>query len=114
MIEVFPSTILQKVSEKVISFNSAELKALLDKLFAIMHDRNGAGLAAPQIGVSKRVFVYGFDGVNPRYPDQQPVAKSYAINPEITWYSPEKEGFEEGCLSFPGLRANVLRSKSIV
>ena len=113
MIEIFPSPILRQIAKKVDNFGTPELNKLITNMFNIMAKKNGAGLAAPQIGVSQRVFVYGFDK-NPRYPNEPPVPKDYVINPEIIWSSKEKVGLEEGCLSFPGLRLNVLRSKSIV
>lgn len=113
MLKIFPSPILRQVAKNVENFGSDELSNIVINMFNIMDEKNGAGLAAPQIGVSQRVFVYGFDK-NPRYPDEKPITKGYAINPDILWKSEEKIELEEGCLSFPGLRLKVLRSKTII
>lgn len=113
MIKIFPEPILRQVAKSVENFSTPALNELVDSMFSIMAQKNGAGLAAPQIGISQRVFVYGFDH-NPRYPSEPPVPRDYAINPEIIWTSEDKISLEEGCLSFPGLRLMVLRSKSIV
>jgi len=112
MIRIFPEPILRQVAKRVENFRTPELKELVEQLFNVMAQKNGAGLAAPQIGVSQRLFVYGFDQ-NPRYPTEPAVPKDYVINPEIFWRSPERTRLEEGCLSFPDLRLMVLRSKSI-
>ena len=83
-------------------------------MFSIMEQKNGAGLAAPQIGVSERVIVFGGLAHNPRYPTAPAIPKTYAINPKILWQSEEVEDFEEGCLSVPGLRGMVSRPTSII
>jgi hypothetical protein len=86
MIKVFPEPILREIAKEVEIFGSTELIKLIDHMFSVMSEKNGVGLAAPQIGISQRIFVYGFDK-NPRYPDQSPVPRDYAINPEIVWKS---------------------------
>lgn len=104
--------LLRQIAKDVESFGSQELKDLVVSLFEVMAQRNGAGLAAPQIGISRKVFVYGFD-FNPRYPDAPPVPKTCVINPSIIWESQDKTDFEEGCLSVPNLRGIVSRPESI-
>ena len=74
-----------------------------------MRAANGAGLAAPQIGVGLRVVVFGFES-NPRYPQAEPVPSTILVNPELTPLSDELEEGWEGCLSVPGLRGVVPRS----
>jgi peptide deformylase len=113
MIKLFPSPILREVAKKVENFGSLELETLIACMFNTMADKNGVGLAAPQISVSQRIFVYGFEN-NPRYPEQAPVPRDYVINPEIIWESQEKVILEEGCLSFPGLRLLVSRPKAVI
>ncbi len=112
MILIEGNPILNTVAEPITNFGSPELQQLIAQMFAIMKEKNGAGLAAPQIGVSKRVFVYGFD-FNPRYPDAPAVPKTAVINPEIIWLSEETVDLEEGCLSVPHKRGLVTRAKSL-
>ena len=73
-----------------------------------MAAQNGAGLAAPQIGVPLQVVIFGFDD-NPRYPDAEPVPYTELVNPVLTPLSDEMEEGWEGCLSVPGLRGVVPR-----
>lgn len=90
-------------------FGSAELTALVERLSGIMRDSHGIGIAAPQIGVGKRVLLMEVDD-NPRYPDAPRLAWRCLINPEVTITDGrEEEGFE-GCLSVPGLRGPVRRA----
>ena len=89
-----------------------EIKSLVADLFDTMHAANGAGLAAPQIGVGLRVVIFGYRDAaarNPRYPDADPVPETILINPELTALGPEFEDGWEGCLSVPGLRGVVPR-----
>jgi peptide deformylase len=90
-----------------------ETTALLQALLADMRDTmahlNGAGLAAPQIGVSVRVVIFGVKS-NPRYPDVEEVPDTVLINPELAPLSDEIEEGWEGCLSVPGMRGWVPRS----
>jgi peptide deformylase len=103
---------LLRVSEPVRDFDGSELHALLADMFETMRAANGAGLAAPQIGVLLRVVIFGYaDPVarNPRYPDAPPVPQTVLINPVIEPLSDEIEEGWEGCLSVPGLRGVVPR-----
>lgn len=94
------------------SFGTPELDALIKDMFDTMRYLDGAGLAAPQVGVSLRVVIFGFSS-NPRYPDAPPVPETVLINPQILPLSDDEEDGWEGCLSVPGLRGVVPRWKSI-
>ena len=92
-------------------FATPELDALVTDMQDTMRHLDGAGLAAPQIGVDLRVVIFGFES-NPRYPEAEPVPLTVLINPELTPVSEEEEEEEEGwegCLSVPGLRGWVPR-----
>ena len=85
------------------------LKELILDLQDTMEANQGAGLAAPQIGVPLRVVVFGGAAINPRYPDQAPLPRTILINPVLTPLGEGKEDGWEGCLSVPGLRGKVHR-----
>jgi peptide deformylase len=74
-----------------------------------MHAANGAGLAAPQIGVDLQVVVFGFGEANPRYPDRDLVPRTVLVNPVITPIGDATDNDWEGCLSVPGMRGMVPR-----
>ena len=95
-------------SVAVTQFNSYELNQLLVDMRDTMAHLNGAGLAAPQIGVGLRVVIFGVTS-NPRYPGIEPVPDTVLINPQITPLSDEVEEGWEGCLSVPGMRGWVPR-----
>ena len=103
--------LLQPASE-VTEFNLPELDALIEDMFDTMKAEDGAGLAAPQIGVGLRVVIFGFDS-NPRYPQSGAVPRTVLINPEITPLSDAMEDGWEGCLSVPGMRGMVSRYSHI-
>ena len=92
----------------VVDFNTKALGALIADLDDTMAQLDGAGLAAPQIGVGLRVVVFGFDD-NPRHPEDDSVPYTVLINPTLTPLSDELESGWEGCLSLPGLRGLVPR-----
>jgi peptide deformylase len=100
---------LLQTSAPVTHFNTAELHALVADLQDTMHAANGAGLAAPQIGVPQRVVIFGGDAPNPRYPDAEPVPHTVLVNPELTVVGAEVREDWEGCLSVPGMRGLVPR-----
>jgi peptide deformylase len=99
---------LLQPSVPVSDFGGAALRDLLRDMRDTMHALNGAGLAAPQIGVLLRVVIFGMDK-NPRYPDVESVPQTVLINPVITPLSEEIEEDWEGCLSVPGVRGLVPR-----
>ena len=90
-------------------FGSAALDALIADMFETMAAVNGAGLAAPQIGVNLQLVIFGTNAINPRYADAPLVPRTVLINPEITPLGPDEEQGWEGCLSVPGLRGLVPR-----
>lgn len=99
--------LLQK-AEPITEFDTPELHALIKDMEDTMAHMNGAGIAAPQIGVSKRVVIFGV-GHNPRYPDADQVPYTVLINPVLTPVGVELEDGWEGCLSVPGMRGVVPR-----
>ncbi len=99
---------LLRVAPPVTAFDTPELHALVADMFDTMAAANGAGLAAPQIGVDLQLVIFGFDR-SERYPDAPPVPRTVLINPVITPLSDEEEDGWEGCLSVPGLRGMVPR-----
>ena len=103
---------LSQLANEVSDFNSPELDMLIEDMFDTMAAEDGAGLAAPQIGINLRVVIFGFEN-NPRYPDSTAVPRTILINPQITALSDEVEAGWEGCLSVPGMRGVVARFKHI-
>ena len=95
-------------SEPVRRFGTRELEALLQDMRDTMAAEDGAGLAAPQIGVGLQVVVFGVE-FNPRYPDAEPVPHTELINPALEPLSDDLEEGWEGCLSVPGMRGLVPR-----
>jgi peptide deformylase len=104
--------LLYNKAEPVKEFNTLELDTLIADMFETMAALNGAGLAAPQIGVSQRVVIFGVDA-NPRYPHVEPVPTTVLVNPILTPVGTEMEDGWEGCLSVPGLRGLVSRYQSL-
>jgi peptide deformylase len=103
---------LWQKSLPVTNFNTAELDDLLRDMRDTMAHLNGAGLAAPQIAVPRRVVIFGVTA-NPRYPGIEPVPDTVLINPELTPLSEEIEEGWEGCLSVPGMRGWVPRFRAL-
>ncbi len=103
---------LWEVSAPVTEFNTTELMQLLEDMRDTMAHLNGAGLAAPQIGVPLRVVIFGVQS-NPRYPDVEEVPDTVLINPQLTPLSEELEEGWEGCLSVPGMRGVVPRYRRL-
>lgn len=104
---------LLRVSRMVADPRADEIRVLLADMRATMAALDGAGLAAPQIGVDLRVVVFGSGQPNPRYPDAPPVPPTVLINPVIEALDDATEGGWEGCLSLPGLRGWVERPRHI-
>ena len=100
---------LLRVAPPVTQFDTDELHLLITDMLDTMRAANGAGLAAPQIGVDLQLVIFGTDARNPRYPDAPVVPRTVLINPVITPIGGEEESDWEGCLSVPGLRAVVPR-----
>lgn len=100
--------LLFAVAEPVATFDTPELHALIQDMQDTMAHMNGAGIAAPQIGVSLRVVIFGV-GANPRYPDAEQVPYTVLINPILNPIGDVVEDGWEGCLSVPGMRGLVPR-----
>ena len=90
-------------------FDSDAIHLLVSDMFDTMYAVNGAGLAAPQIGVDVQLVIFGTDAPNPRYPDAPIVPRTVLLNPVITALDAAEESDWEGCLSVPGLRGVVPR-----
>jgi peptide deformylase len=100
--------VLRERALPVERFGTPELHALLQDMKETMAAKNGAGLAAPQIGVGQRVVIFGVDK-NPRYPDAEEVPFTVLVNPKLVMLTREVEEDWEGCLSVPGMRGVVPR-----
>jgi peptide deformylase len=103
---------LREVAKSVEAFDTPELHELIEDMFDTMDAADGAGLAATQIGVLKRIMILGVDS-NPRYPDAEQVPTTVLVNPDFSVVSDEVAGFWEGCLSVPGMRGYVERRARI-
>jgi peptide deformylase len=100
--------VLFQKAKPVEAFDTPELHALIQDMQDTMESMNGAGIAAPQIGVSLRVVIFGV-GHNPRYPDAEQVPYTVLINPVLKAIGDDIEDGWEGCLSVPGMRGVVPR-----
>src|SRR5258705_10475180 len=100
--------VLRERAKPVEKFGTPELRALLEDMKETMAAKNGAGLAAPQIGVGQRVVIFGVEK-NERYPDAEPVPFTVLVNPKLVMLTREIEEDWEGCLSVPGMRGVVPR-----
>jgi peptide deformylase len=103
---------LLAVAAPVREFGTPELDNLLIDMQDTMRDLNGAGLAAPQIGVGLRVVIFGFEH-NPRYPEADPLPFTVLINPVLTPLGEAQDEGWEGCLSVPGMRGLVPRYRDL-
>ncbi len=99
---------LLRVADPVLQLDTPEMQTLIVDMFETMAAANGAGLAAPQIGVNLQLVIFGFK-TNPRYPDAPGVPETVLFNPVLTPLSEEMDEAWEGCLSVPGMRGLVPR-----
>jgi peptide deformylase len=104
--------LLLQQAKAVERFDTPELHALIKDMEDTMKELNGAGIAAPQIGVSQQVVIFGVDK-NPRYPDAELVPYTVLINPVLSTQGEDMEEGWEGCLSVPGMRGLVPRYKNL-
>ena len=104
---------LLRVAQAVTEFDTDELHLLVADMFDTMAAADGAGLAAPQIGVDLQLVIFGTDEINPRYPDAPLIPRTVLLNPVIMPIGDEEENGWEGCLSVPGLRGVVPRFSKI-
>ena len=100
--------LLLEKAQPIMQFNTPELHALMNDMQDTMQAMDGAGIAAPQIGVSLQVVIFVV-GKNPRYPDAEQVPYTVLINPTLSFVGDEMEDGWEGCLSVPGMRGVVPR-----
>jgi peptide deformylase len=100
---------LLRKAEPVAAFDTPELHSLIADMRETMSAVNGAGLAAPQIGVNLQLVIFGGTAINPRYPDRPLIPTTVLLNPVITPMGDAEELDWEGCLSVPGLRGEVPR-----
>jgi len=100
--------LLRTVAAPVTAFGTAELRSLVADMQDTMRALDGAGLAAPQIGVSLRVVIFEVHA-NPRYPGVEDVPCTVLINPVLDPLGEAMEDGWEGCLSVPGMRGRVPR-----
>ncbi|KPJ94317.1 MAG: peptide deformylase [Gammaproteobacteria bacterium SG8_11] len=105
--------LLLERSHEVKQFSTKELEDLIQDLHDTMRAEEGAGIAAPQIGVLRRVVIFGVDKNNPRYPGRGEIPETVLLNPIITPLNDDMEDGWEGCLSVPGMRGLVQRHKRI-
>ena len=103
---------LLEVAKPVEKFNTSELDSIIEDMIDTMKENDGAGLAAPQIGLGMQLVIFGFDS-NERYPEADQVPFTVLINPVITPIGDEEEDGWVGCLSVPGLMGVVPRFKKI-
>ena len=104
---------LLRVALPITTFDTDELHLLISDMFETMRSVNGAGLAAPQIGIDLQLVIFGTDAPNPRYPDAPLIPRTVLLNPVITPLGTLEEDGWEGCLSVPGLRGIVPRFSQI-
>ena len=106
-------TRLLRLAQPVAAFDTDELHLLVSDMFDTMRSVNGAGLAAPQIGVDLQLVIFGTDAPNPRYPDAPLIPRTVLLNPIVTPIGDTLEDGWEGCLSVPGMRGVVPRWSNI-
>jgi peptide deformylase len=104
---------LLRIAPPITQFDTDQLHLLITDMLDTMAAANGAGLAAPQIGVDRQLVIFGTDSVNPRYPDAPIIPRTVLVNPVITALDDEMENGWEGCLSVPGMRGLVQRHARI-
>jgi peptide deformylase len=103
---------LLAVSAPVAAFGTPDLENLIRDMRDTMQHLQGAGLAAPQIGVGLRLVIFGFEH-SERYPDAEPVPFTVLINPTLTPLGDSQDEAWEGCLSVPGMRGLVPRYREL-
>jgi peptide deformylase len=106
------AAILQQRAEPVTDVHDPALQTLMDDMHATMLAANGVGIAAPQVFAPLRVIIVA-SRPNPRYPDAPLMEALVMVNPEIAWQSAEQDWAEEGCLSVPNQRSQVLRAERL-
>jgi peptide deformylase len=108
---IFGQPVLRKETEEITT-DYPNLQELIKNMYETMLNADGVGLAAPQVGLSIRLFVVGLDVLSDEYPEYKDYLHAF-INPQIVETSEDTEVIEEGCLSIPGIHENVRRPKSV-
>ncbi len=108
---IFGQSVLRKETEEITP-DYPDLQNLIKNMYETMLKADGVGLAAPQVGLSIRLFVVGLDVLSDDFPEYKDYLHAF-INPRIIETSEEMESMEEGCLSIPGIHENVRRPKSV-
>jgi len=117
-ITTYPEAVLRQRASTIPSVTD-EVRAVADRMIEVMHRLEGIGLAAPQVGLSWRMFVahVHHDEEEGRFADADPPSATLQpevyINPALSDFSPEREPFNEGCLSLPKIRGEVIRPTSV-
>jgi len=106
-VKLYGSHVLRQTAEEVQAIDD-RVRQLVDNMFDTMYAEDGVGLAAPQVGISKRIFIIDVSEV-----DGEPKSPMVFINPKIIWKSDRTSIAEEGCLSIPGIREDVKRSEEV-
>ncbi|MDX9702123.1 MAG: peptide deformylase [Candidatus Auribacterota bacterium] len=104
-IAIYGNPVLRKKAKKIPLDKLHEYRSIADQMFEVMREDQGIGLAAQQVGLTDKIMVIDTQ--------DSPDSKMVVINPEITSYSKQTDTMEEGCLSFPGIRANIVRAQTI-
>lgn len=113
-IYIYGQPVLRKVAEDIDTANYPNLKELIEDMYETMYDADGVGLAGPQVGLDKRIFVVDLDHVSDEESPEFKGFKKAFINAKITERSGDIELMEEGCLSIPGIHEKVPRENTIV
>ena len=103
---------LYKRSQLITDFSDPSLTSIIAAMHEAMEKYHGVGIAAPQIGINKRIIIFGFDK-NPRYPNESSIPRTLLINPHYELLSNKTVDGWEGCLSIPGMRGLVPRYHKI-
>ena len=111
-IYVYGSQVLRAKAQEVNPSEETDLVSFIDDMVETMHNADGCGLAAPQVGVSKRILVVDGNDLSDRWPELKGFHREM-INPRFTFESEETIAFEEGCLSIPGVDAEIVRPKQV-
>jgi len=109
---IFGQPVLRKVAEEV-EEDFPQLKELIENMFETLRRSEGVGLAAPQVGLAKRLFIVDLDCLSEDHPEYKGYLKTF-INPEIVEFGKETSSYEEGCLSLPGIHENVKRPTRVL
>ncbi|MBQ9640773.1 MAG: peptide deformylase [Bacteroidaceae bacterium] len=109
---IFGQPVLRKVADDV-EEDFPNLKELIENMYETLRRSEGVGLAAPQVGVAKRLFIVDLDCLSEDHPEYKGYLKTF-INPEIVEFSKETSSYEEGCLSLPGIHENVKRPTRVL